>query len=167
MSLALTIPIGVVVSRETVEHSWPATRWRVAEVLLDPPPDAGWRKLAGGVAPAPRYHAATLPLCLLAKDAASYHVNISNGVPSIYVISRDSGHASGPPLTVRHVSVSPFEAQALASNGMDLVESIAMPERLLSIVSRFVEDARSCEATAASSWRWSELPSMGAVQVAK
>lgn len=166
MTLALTIPIGVVVSCETVEHSWPATRWRVAEVLLDPPSGADWRKLTR-TSDAPRYHAATLPLCLVAKDAASYQVNISNGVPTVYVVARDSSLPSSMPLSLRFVSVSPFEAQSLAASGLDHVESIPMPDRLLKIVSEFVEQARSREAKVSATRYWSEIPSLGAAQSAK
>lgn len=141
MSLALTIPVGILVARETIDHSWPATRWRVAGLLLDPPPEAHWRKLPG----VGRYHAATLPLSLVAKDVACYQVNLSNGVPSVYVVARDQGRDSGAPLAIRHVSASPFEVRSLAVDGLDSVESVAMPERLLATVAGFIREACSVE----------------------
>ncbi len=151
MSLALTIPVGIVVARETVDHSWPATRWRVAGLLLDPPAEAHWRKVAG-VANTPRYHAATLPLSLVAKDIASYQVNLSNGVPSVYVIAREQGQDAGAPLAIRHVSASPFEVRSLAVDGLDSVESVAMPDRLLTTVARFIRDACGVESLAEPPW---------------
>lgn len=151
MSLGLTIPVGILVAREIIDHSWPATRWRVAGLLLDPPAEAHWRKVAG-FSDAPRYHAATLPLSLVAKDVACYQVNLSNGVPSVYVVSRDHGQQGGAPLTIRHVSASPFEVRSLAVEGLDSVESVPMPERLLVTVASFIREACSIEIAAHSVW---------------
>lgn len=166
MGLAMTIPIGVVAGREVAERTWCPSRWRVDGILLDPPAVAEWRKLTG-TSDVPRYHAATLSLRLVDKDAASYHVNISNGVPSLYVVTRDPAHASGAPLSVRFISASPFEAQSLAESGVDLIERIPMPDRLLAMVSEFVDRVRGIERKAATDWQWNELPSMGASLPAK
>lgn len=167
MSLAVTIPVGIVVARETVDHSWPATRWRVAGLLLDPPAEAHWRKVpvgasVSGASGGPRYHAATLPLSLNAKDIASYQVNLSNGVPSVYVVAREQGQDAGTPLAIRHVSASPFEVRSLAIDGLDSVESVAMPERLLIAVARFIRDACGFETHSESPWpRRGEADSSG------
>ena len=101
------------------------------------------------------------------KDAASYHVNISNGVPLLYVVTRDPAHGSGAPLSVRFVSASPFEAQSLAESGLDVIERIPMPDRLLAMVSEFVDHVRGIERKAATGWQWNELPSIGATLPAK
>jgi hypothetical protein len=162
MSRTLTVPIGVVVARESVEHCWPDSRWRAVDLLLDPPTEPDW--LASRATPQfARHHAATLPLRLHAKDVTSYRVNLSNGVPSVYIVMGDQGVHAGSPFNVRCISASSFEVQGLARTGFDVIERLAMPEALVRIVSRFIDEATSAPADARPYQRRAELLPPGAL----
>lgn len=139
MGHAIVIPLGVVVARERISHPWQEYRWRPVSVFLDAPPVDEWRKLRGDP-DQELYHAATLPLELHGKETTSYRVNLANGEPSIYVVTRDDPDPSGKhPIDVHHVTASPFEAQSFGTMGLDTVESVTMPDRLLAIVEDFIE----------------------------
>ena len=118
-------------------------------VFLDAPAKADWRELRRGPGFI-HYHAATLPLVLHRKETTGYRVNLANGVPSVYVVLREDPTASDP-VQVHLVSASPFEVQAYGESGMETVERVAMPERLVALVQAFVEAPRRgavCQAPA-------------------
>ncbi len=138
MSHAVTIEVGVVVAREKIDHPWQDYRWRAVSVFLDAPAKADWRELRRGPGFI-HYHAATLPLVLHRKETTGYRVNLANGVPSIYVVLREDPTASDP-VQVHLVSASPFEVQAYGESGMETVERVAMPERLVAVVQAFVDE---------------------------
>lgn len=140
MSIEITIPLGVVVAREKIDHPWQEYRWRAVSVFLDAPEKANWRTLTSEVGVS-QYHAATLPLVLHRKESMSYRVNLANGEPSIYVVLReDSEHGSERPVSVHSVTASPFEAQAHSDMAFDMVDRVAMPERLLALVEAFIAE---------------------------
>lgn len=139
MGHAIVIPVGVVIARERISHPWQEFRWRPVSVFLDAPPVDGWRQLRR-TPDLELYHAATLPLELHRKETTAYRVNLANGEPSVYVVTREDTESSGnDPLAVHHVTASPFEAQSYGTMGLDAVESVTMPERLLAIVEAFIE----------------------------
>jgi hypothetical protein len=138
MGHAIVIPLGVVIARERISHPWQEYRWRPVSVFLDAPAVDEWRILRRTPELA-LYHAATLPLELHRKETTAYQVNLANGEPSVYVITREDAESSGKnPVAVHHVTASPFEAQSYGTMGLDTVESVTMPERLLAIVEDFI-----------------------------
>lgn len=139
MSHVVTIPVGIVVAREKIDHPWQDFRWRPVSVFLDAPPVDHWRELRRG-AGFVHYHAATLPLELHRKETTSYQVNLANGLPSVYVVLSEGGDGDHEPMRVRLVTASPFEAQAYDGSGFEIVERVEMPERLVAIVKCFIED---------------------------
>ncbi|MCB1505527.1 MAG: DUF3305 domain-containing protein [Hyphomicrobiaceae bacterium] len=140
MSAEFTIPVGVVVAREKIDHPWQEYRWRSIGVFLDAPEKADWRPLMKQ-GPAAHYHAATVPLVLHRKETMSYQVNLANGEPSIYVVLREDHDAdSGHPVSVHAVTASPFEAQTYGEMAFDTVDRVQMPERLVSIIKAFIAE---------------------------
>ncbi|CFX17372.1 conserved protein of unknown function [Candidatus Filomicrobium marinum] len=139
MSLAVSIPLGVVIARERISHPWQEYRWRPISVFLDAPSIDDWRELRR-TDDVVHYHAATLPLELHRKETTAYCVNLANGEPSVYVVTReDPESGSEHPLDVHLVTASPFEAQPHASMGLDSVDCVAMPERLVFIIRDFID----------------------------
>ncbi len=138
MTARLTVPLGVIVVREAMSHSWEEFRWRTVCVSLDALDKADWRRNARTKG-LPEYHAAMVPLTLHSKETISYRVNLANGEPSLYVVLRHDPQASaGHPITVRCVTASPFEAQAYSDVALDWVDRVPMPARLVGIVQGFV-----------------------------
>jgi hypothetical protein len=113
---------------------WAKWNWTAVAVLPGAGP-AHWLELRHE-GDAVEYHAATLPLTLWAADAEAYLANLSDHVPSIYVVMRDDA-LDGSPLSVALVTASPFEGQDYADNGEDIVEKVPMPEGLVAWVRDF------------------------------
>jgi len=139
MSHVVTIPLGVIVAREKIDHPWQDFRWRPVSVFLDAPPIDRWRELRRG-AGFVHYHAATLPLELHRKETTAYQVNLANGLPSVYVVLCDGDGTEGEPMRVHLVTASPFEAQAYDTSGFEIVERVTMPDRLVTLVRCFIEE---------------------------
>ncbi len=139
MSSALFIPLGVVIARERISHPWQSHRWRPVSVFLDAPRVETWRELRRDKS-ATLYHAATLNLELHRKETTAYRVNLANGEPSVYVVLREDPDADHDwPVEVHLVTASPFEAQSHGDVGLDSVEPVAMPPRLVEQVRQFIE----------------------------
>jgi hypothetical protein len=141
MGTAVTIPLGLVLARERVDHPWQSYRWRPVSVSLDERPVSGWYELHR-TATAVHYRAATLPLRLSANEAMAYRVNLANGEPLVYVVLHDDPPESGgSPVDVALVTASPFTARAFGDQGLErTVEGIAMPDELIAKVSAFIDE---------------------------
>ncbi|MEQ1711117.1 MAG: DUF3305 domain-containing protein [Hyphomicrobium sp.] len=143
MSIAISVPIGVIVARERSSDPWHDYRWRPVSVVMNPPEGAAWREVERG-RDFVRYHAATMPLVLTAKEKIAYRVNLANGVPSVYVVLReDRATGAAMPVSVAHLTASPFEIQAFGQDfddGMsDIVERVPMPEQLVQLLQSYVD----------------------------
>jgi hypothetical protein len=129
-----SVPLGVLVARDEASPAWMIDRWRAIGVLLDPP--------AIETSPlsfqhAKPVHAATLPLVLDCRKAMDYSVNLANGVPSVYVVLRDRARRDNWP-EVRLISASPFEVQPYLGNGIETVDRVPMPSRLVDLVRQII-----------------------------
>lgn len=133
------IPVGVVIARERISHPWQSHRWRPVSVFLDAPEIDGWRELqrdSNSIV----YHAATLNLELHRKETTAYRVNLANGEPSVYVVLREDPDSEDDwPVEVHLVTASPFEAQSHGDVGLDTVEGVPMPPRLVEMLRQFIE----------------------------
>jgi hypothetical protein len=155
MNSAISIPIGVIVARERTANHWQEYRWRPVDVLLNAPDSAIWREVRRGK-DFVHYHAATLPLVLKASEKVGYRINLANGVPSVYVVLSEHLNGNGSramPVTVTHLTVSPFEIQSFGSAGHESVERVPMPEPLVQLLHSFVDDNLSVNGSArAQAW---------------
>lgn len=137
MSRAVMIPVGVVIARETAQHTWDGVRWRPVDVLIDAP-CVEWREVRRGPGFV-HYHAATLGLELDERQVTAYRVNLANGVPSVYVgYQQHPAGGNEMPVLVRSVSVSPFDARTERSAGFQMIERVPMPPLLVSRVQDFI-----------------------------
>lgn len=143
MSVAMSVPIGVIVARERSSDPWHEYRWRPVSIFMDPPEDVSWREVERGRGVI-HYHAATMPLMLNNREKIAYRVNLANGVPSVYVVLREAtGVAGAMPVSVAHVTASPFEIQAYGDSGTDSVNRVPMPDPLVQLLRAFVDGEAS------------------------
>lgn len=132
------VALGVVVERRPGTTPWEAWLWRPVAVV--PGLEAGgetWRLLVEGPGWT-RWLAGSCTLELHRKETYDYRVALSAEPPQLWVVLRrceDEPHPWRPFL----VTASPFEAQAYAEPGDDLVEAVAMPEPVVALVQDFVD----------------------------
>lgn len=143
MARSLAIPLGIVVSCEKIVHPMADVRWRVVDLLLDPPRRADWRKMRRGSG-FEHYHAATLQLVLSAQNLMDYRVNLANGACVYVVVQARPGARPDTPIDVRAVSASPFAAELFSGDSRATVERVAMPRALVTMVERFIAECTQC-----------------------
>src|SRR5262245_10401038 len=136
MGRVLSIPLGVVIAREKIDHPWQEYAWRPVSVFLGAPDISDWRELRRD-ATAVHYHAATLALELHPKEAMGYAANLETGAPLVYVVLREGGD-SGKPIDVGVVTASPYDAEVYGYDGSEIVGTVAMPEPLVELLEAFV-----------------------------
>lgn len=131
-----TIPIGVVLRRAPGVTRWQKWTWTASNVLLGAGA-SNWRVLReeGDVT---EYHAATLALELHGAEAEAYLHGLTAQVPCVYVIMRPG--TDEHPFDIVLVTVSPYEAQDYTDSGEEIVEKVAMPAMLVSMVQSFVDE---------------------------
>lgn len=130
-ALNIEMQLGIVVRKTPGVTQWAAWHWRAVAVLPGAGP-ANWLELRRHNKTV-EYHATTLTLTLWATEAEAYLTNLSDKIPSIYVVLRaqaDKDH----PLTALLVTASPYEGQDYADNGEDIVEKVPMSEGLVAWV---------------------------------
>jgi Protein of unknown function (DUF3305) len=144
----IEMPLGLVIRKTPGITRWARWIWKAVAVLPGASP-ADWVELRRE-GEAVEYHAATLTLTLWAGDAEAYLTNLSDKVPSIYIVLRDNaamgGADEGAPLEAVLVTASPYEGQDYADNGEDIVEKVPMPEGLAAWIGNFARTHRSDEA---------------------
>jgi hypothetical protein len=138
MDRVLSIPLGVVIAHEKIDHPWQEYAWRPVSVFLGAPEIADWRELRRD-ATATHYHAATLPLELHPKEAMGYAANLDGGAPLVYVVLRQGGD-SGKPIDVGVVTASPYDAEVYGYDSSEIVGTVAMPAPLIELLEAFVAE---------------------------
>lgn len=131
-----TLELGIVVERRPATSRWQEWVWRPVEVVPGLAPLEGWRLLVEGPGWT-RWLAGTRTLELHRKETTDYKFALSAEPPQLYVVLRRS--EGDPPFRPFLVTASPFEAQAYAEPGEDLVEAVPMPEPVVAFVQAFVE----------------------------
>lgn len=129
-----TMPLGVVIRRAPGVTRWSKWSWSVVSILPGAAA-ADWRLLreADGITD---YHISTPVLELHGAECEAYLTGISDRVPAVYVVLRQTDDADKP-YEVLLVTASPYEAQDYADNGDDLVEKVTMPDGLIAWVRDF------------------------------
>lgn len=135
----VTIPLGVVVERQAVDHPWADWRWKPVSVFPGETDRPAWSELMCGEG-FTRYHAGTYPLTLYRSDTEAYRENIASDKMAVYVVLSPADDATGPcPYEVRHVTVSPYEMQDHLDAGEDIVEAVTVPDSLAALIVEFVD----------------------------
>jgi len=133
----VSMPVGVVVEKRKSDHPWLDWSWRPVAILPGAEPVSEWRMLESGEGWT-RFHAATLSLTLYFSDTEAYLVNLSDRVPSVYVVLREE-EAEGSiwPVRVHQVTASPYESQLFEDSGEDIIERIPMTPEMIAWVRAF------------------------------
>lgn len=130
------MPVGVVIRRSPGVTRWAKWVWRPVALLPGAAP-TDWKTLRIEDDHT-EFHAATVPLTIWASDTEAYRAALSEDVPHVYVVLRESETAE-PPLDVVTVTASPYEAQDYTDAGDDLVDKVPMTPGLIAWVHDFVE----------------------------
>lgn len=131
----IEMPLGIVVRKTPGVTRWVKWNWRPVAVLPGAPP-ADWSEMRREEN-AVEYHAATVPLVLWRAETEAYLANLTDRIPSIYVILRDADDGDVP-FSVLLATASPYEGQDYADSGEDIVEKVPMPEGLVAWVRDYV-----------------------------
>ena len=131
-----TMPLGVVIRRAPGVTRWSKWSWSVVSILPGAAA-ADWRLLrdADGITD---YHISTPVLELHGAECEAYLTGISDRVPAVYVVLRQTDDAEKP-YEVLLVTASPYEAQDYEDSGEDIIERIAMPADIEATIKDFVD----------------------------
>ena len=131
------MPMGVVVRRLPGVTRWAKWVWKPVSVLPGARP-AEWQilRVEGD---AVEYHAATVLLELYRTDTEAYLTALSEKIPSLYIVLRES-ETSQHPMEVLLVTASPYEGQDYADTGEEIVEKVAMPPGVIAWINEFVRE---------------------------
>lgn len=140
-AIHIEMPLGVVIRKTPGVTRWAAYSWKAVAVLPGARP-ADWVEMRREEEVV-EYHAATLPLTLWAAETDSYLANLSDTIPSIYVVLRED--AGDAPFDVVLVTASTYEAQDYADSSEEIVEKVAMPDGLIAWVRDFVQEHHAHE----------------------
>ncbi len=131
----LAVPVGVVLRRTPGVTRWRKWSWTASAVLPGAGP-ANWHELRRD-GETIEYHAATETMELHGAEAEAYLHGLQSETPSVYIIMREG--AGDAPLDIVLVTASPYEAQDYTDSGEEIVEKVAMPPLLRSMVQDFVD----------------------------
>lgn len=129
-----TMPVGVVLRRTPGVTRWSQWHWAATAILPGAGP-ADWRELRRE-GETVEYHAATCTLELHGAETEAYLIGLSDTIPSLYVIMRET--TDERPFDVVLVTASPYEAQDYTDSGEEIVEKVPMPEGLVAWIRDFV-----------------------------
>lgn len=134
-----TMPLGIVLERRRSTSPWAEWVWRPVSVIPGAPPVEGaWRLLREGEGWA-QFHAATLPLELFRTDTEGYKLNLSQEPPRLWVVLRpDEGGESGAVVPFV-VTASAHECEGYQVSGMEIVETVPMPDEVIALLRDFTE----------------------------
>ena len=129
------IRIGVVLERHSIDSPWQPYAWRTVAVVPGASGFKEWKEMASG----PRwthYYAANLPLTLYRKETEGYRINLSQPIPSLYVVLKDINDERPKPFLV---TACPFEAGDYEISGDERADKVPMPNEILSLVGHFIK----------------------------
>lgn len=128
-------PVGIVVERRRMANPWQSHGWRVIAVLPGRPSTGPWTVLAKGEGWT-RYFAGVVELELFRGETAAYKDNLESAQPSVYVVLRRADEEPG--LRLLEATVDPWEVDAHADSGDDLIEAMPLPEDIAAWMRDFV-----------------------------
>jgi hypothetical protein len=132
-----TIAVSVVIERTKGTSAWVDYLWRPSAVLAGAPDTPLWSKLSEAGERA-TFYAGAAEVELHRTETANYRDNLATGDPLLWVVLRKTD--GEPPYTVFAVLADPAEGEAMTEAGNDLVDTVAMPEAVESVVANFVAE---------------------------
>ena len=130
-----TVAVGIVVERSKGSGRWTDFLWRPITALSGVPDTPAWTKLSNDGERA-TFYAGAAEIELYRSEAANYRENLMVETPLLWVALRPT--EADPPYTLVGVTADPAEGESWAGLGNDLVDSVAMPAAVESVVADFV-----------------------------
>ena len=131
------MPVGVIVERRKAHNPWDDFIWRAVAVVPGVPPAAGW-SIVRQDADTTQYFAGCFELELHPRETGLYRENLQAAAPSVYVVMQRDPAATPHGLAIRHVTLSPGDAEAYM-DGVSAVEPVPMPEVLIAWLRDYVD----------------------------
>jgi hypothetical protein len=131
------VQVGVLVAQSPARTAWGEPQWRPHSVLLGGVSFAPWTELRRED-DTTIWYAGEFPVSLFVAETVTYRMNLAEPIPSVYVVLRRDPSLPPPGIVVRHVTVSPGEAEAYAVDGEHIVEKVPMPEALMAWLGDYV-----------------------------
>jgi hypothetical protein len=136
MAALMSIPVGVVVDRIKAESQWIDYIWQPAAVLVGEPDAQPWTKLSGDDERA-SFYAGSTSIGLYRPDTGNYRDNLM-GDSKLWVVLTPA--ESNPPYTLFMVTADPTEGEAQFEAGVNVVETVSMPDEVRAVLERFIEE---------------------------
>ena len=133
----ISISVGVVVERRKAASQWIDFLWRPVAVLPGEPAAKPWTVLREEKETTTFYAGAAV-IELHRTETTNYRDNLASGSPGLWVVLRQT--SGEPPYQVFTVTADPAEGEAMTEAGSDLVEQVAMPPSINSMIEAFVAE---------------------------
>jgi hypothetical protein len=128
------LPVGVIVERRKASNPWDDFIWRAIAIVPGAAPPEPWSVMREEPG-ATQYFAGTFELELHPRETMLYRDNLEGHAPSAYVVLVRDPAVEPHGILVRHVTVSPGDAEAYM-DAVSIVDAVPMPD----IVRAWLED---------------------------
>jgi hypothetical protein len=132
-----TVTVGIVVERSKGAGPWTDFLWRPVNALSGVPDTPAWTKLSDDGERA-TFYAGAADVELYRSEAGNYRENLIVETPLLWIALRPT--QADPPYTLAGVTADPAEGESWAGLGNDIVETVAMPPAVESVVADFVSE---------------------------
>jgi hypothetical protein len=136
MAALVHIPVGVVVDRIKAESQWVDYIWQPSAVLVGEPDATAWTQLSGDEGRT-SFYAGSTSIELYRSDTGNYRDNLA-GDCKLWVVLTPT--ESDPPYALFKVTADPTEGEAQTETGVNLVETVAMPDTVREALEDFVAE---------------------------
>jgi hypothetical protein len=136
MAALVSIPVGVVVDRIKADSPWIDYIWQPAAVLVGQPDAKPWTLLSGDNDRA-SFYAGSTSIDLYRSDTGNYRDNLA-GDCTLWIVLTPA--ESDPPYKLFMVTADPTEGEAQTETGVNLVETVAMPDAVRAVLETFVAE---------------------------
>jgi Protein of unknown function (DUF3305) len=130
------MPVGVIVERRKAHNPWDDFIWRAVAVVPGAAPPAAW-SVVRQEPEATQYFAGTFTLELHPRETGLYRDNLRSPSPSVYVAMLRDPAAEPHGVVVRHVTLSPGDAEAYM-DAVSSVDPVPMPDVLAAWLADYV-----------------------------
>jgi hypothetical protein len=120
------LPVGVIVERRKARNPWDDFIWRTVAIVPGAASHAPW-SVVREEPDATQFFAGTFTLELHPRETGLYRENLMGRAPSAYVVLMRDGKSDPHGLVVRHVTVSPGDAEAYMDS-VSTVDAVPLPE---------------------------------------
>ena len=130
-----TIPVGVLVERSKSASQWADYYWKPSGVLTGAPETGPWTKLSDD-GERTTFYAGAADIELYRTETTYYRDNLRSGTPQLWIILRPT--EADPPYELAAVTADPSEGEAMTEAGVNLVDTVPMPQPIQEALAAFI-----------------------------